>query len=90
MILLLTMTGCCTSDALAQICEQRNIPLFRFNLDRYNEYQFLWTLQGFEIIDPTGRSISSSQITAARVTKLCCPMEKKCRFPISLTAKMNG
>lgn len=80
MILLLTMTGCCTSDALAQICEQRNIPLFRFNLDRYNEYQFLWTLQGFEIIDPTGRSISSSQITAAACYKALLPYGEKMPF----------
>ena len=39
----------------------------------YDKYQFLWSNHGFEIIDPTDRSIDSSKITQAAIYKAALP-----------------
>lgn len=80
MILFFTTTQCSTGDAIVQICEQRNIPIFRFNLDMYHKYQFLWTLHGFEIIDPVERSINHTQISQAACYKARLPFHHEMPF----------
>lgn len=63
MILLLSEELCGTANTLMEIFKKRNIPAFRFNLDLFNEYKFIWEDGEFEITDPTGRKTHSRYIT---------------------------
>ena len=63
MILLLTSSWTGTADDLVYIFEQRGIHFFRFNTDMYDQYQFFWKNDEFEIIDPLGRVCNSHDVS---------------------------
>lgn len=65
MLLIVTNSFDGSSDVLATLANQRGIPYFRWNSDLFTEYRFEATAEGFRIEDPTGRSVTSEQITAA-------------------------
>lgn len=64
MLLLLTVSIDRTADVLVALCGKRGLPVFRFNIDLWQSYRFIWTREGFDICDPTGRSLSSNEVTA--------------------------
>ena len=45
-----------------QICHERNLPAFRFNMDMFNSYVFNWSGSGFEISAPNGLTCVESEI----------------------------
>ena len=53
-----------SSSVLMEIFEDRKIPAFRFNLDMFDSYKFLWDNDSFEITDPVGRTCKAADITA--------------------------
>ncbi|MBA3707227.1 MAG: hypothetical protein H0W83_00230 [Planctomycetes bacterium] len=53
-----------SSDILSALCRRRALELFRFNVDRYLDYAFLWEPEGFIITDSTGRCLRSSEVAA--------------------------
>ena len=48
---------------LMRVMKVRNIPAFRFNLDMFDQYKFIWQDDKFKIIDPVGHSCQSDDIT---------------------------
>lgn len=64
MLLLLSNSLDGTADVLVGLCREREAPVFRFNIDLWRSYRFAWTPDGFAIQDPTGRQLSSAEITA--------------------------
>ncbi len=65
--MLLTVTNSLdgSADLLATLANEQGIAHFRWNSDLFPEYRFEATSKGFRIEDPTGRSVTSEQITAA-------------------------
>ena len=53
-----------TADILVGLCEERGQPVFRFNIDLWLDYRFLWTPEGLAITDPTGRVLESDEVDA--------------------------
>ena len=53
-----------STNVLMDLLWERNIPAFRFNLDMFDSYRFLWENDEFEITDPTGRCCHSREIDA--------------------------
>jgi len=64
MFLLLSVSIDRTADVLVALCGERGLPVFRFNVDLWQSYCFIWTREGFVIRDPTGRSVSSNDVSA--------------------------
>lgn len=64
MIFLLTGKISGTANMLMEVFEKRNIPSFRFNLDMFDSYRFLWNNDEFEINAPGGHCCKSAEITA--------------------------
>jgi hypothetical protein len=56
-LLILTNSADGTCDALVRLLNCRNIPLFRWNVDLWRDYQIRTTSERIEISDPTGRHI---------------------------------
>ncbi len=63
MILIVTTSHTRTVDDLVSIFTDRHIDFFRFNTDLYDNYQFLWQGDNFEIIDPVGRVCNSAEVS---------------------------
>lgn len=95
MILLFTSSWTGTADDLAYIFGQRNIPFFRFNTDLYDQYQFLWQGEEFEIIDPLGRVCNSHDVSICVMYKcILWPPHMRQRFdkvkdPLYVTYILN-
>jgi hypothetical protein len=64
MLLLLSNSIDATADVLVGLCGARGTPIFRFNIDLWQDYQLAWTPSGFAIRDPSGRTATSEGITA--------------------------
>lgn len=64
MLLLLTNSVDGTADLLVGLCAERGQPVFRFNVDLWASYRFVWTPDGFTFADPTGRIAASQDVTA--------------------------
>ena len=64
MLLLLTNSIDGTADVLVGLCDERQQPVFRFNIDLWLDYRFAWTPSGFAIRDPSGRTIKSEDVSA--------------------------
>lgn len=66
---LLVLTN--SHDATTSVVCQRlpDLPVFRYNLDLWRDYQFVASPDGFSITDPTGRICSSDSIRAVYVRK---------------------
>lgn len=63
MILFLTSKISGTANLLLSVCNDRGVPAFRFNIDMFDQYRFMWCNDEFEITDPTGRTCKSEDIT---------------------------
>ncbi len=63
MILILTNSTDGSSDVLCQLCARKNLPVLRFNVDLYHEYQVTIRAGDFQIVDPKGRSASLTSVT---------------------------
>lgn len=63
MILFVTRKISGSSDVLMSIFAQRNIPVFRLNLDMFPNYQFMWRGDAFEIEDCAGHFCASKDLT---------------------------
>lgn len=63
MILIVSSKLSGSTNVLMDILHERNIASFRFNLDMFDSYRFLWNNSSFQIIDPTGRSCCSDDIS---------------------------
>lgn len=64
MLLLLSNSIDGSADVLVELCRERGVGVFRFNIDLWAQYRFAWTAEGFAFHDPTGRSIASEDVTA--------------------------
>lgn len=64
MLLLLSNSIDESADIVVGLCAERSQPVFRFNIDLWQNYCFAWTSDGFVFRDPTGREIRSDDITA--------------------------
>jgi len=64
MLLILTNSVDGTADILVGLCAERGQSVFRFNLDLWASCRFAWTPQGFAFADPTGRVVTSQEVTA--------------------------
>ncbi|MCE1238143.1 MAG: hypothetical protein LWW93_17475 [Hyphomicrobiales bacterium] len=64
MLLLLSNSIDGTADVLVELCRERGLGVFRFNIDLWTHYRFAWTAEGFVFHDPTGRSIASEDVSA--------------------------
>lgn len=64
MILFLSSTLSGTTDAIVHILNERDVPVFRLNMDVFNQYEFLWTPKGFEVRDKVGRYCTSDDLEA--------------------------
>ncbi len=64
MLLLLSNSIDGTADVLVGLCRDRGAPIFRFNIDLWQDYRLAWTPSAFAISDPTGRTAASERITA--------------------------
>ncbi|MCC2113483.1 MAG: hypothetical protein KDJ16_15725 [Hyphomicrobiales bacterium] len=64
MLLLLSNSIDGTADVLVELCAERSEPAFRFNIDQWTQYRFAWTPAGYAFHDPTGRAVTSDEVTA--------------------------
>ncbi|MEZ5841532.1 MAG: hypothetical protein R3D02_14265 [Hyphomicrobiales bacterium] len=64
MLLLLSNSIDGTADVIVELCEKRGEPVFRFNIDLWTQYRFAWTPDGYAFEDPTGRKVTSAEVTA--------------------------
>jgi len=64
MLLLLTNSVDGTADVLVGLCAERGQPVFRFNIDLWASYRFVWTPDGFAFADPAGRAAASEALSA--------------------------
>ena len=64
MLLLLTNSVDGTADILVGLCAERGQPVFRFNIDLWASYRFVWTPDGFAFADPAGRAAASEALSA--------------------------
>lgn len=64
MVLLVTGKIQTSIGNLMPLFEERHVPAFRFNLDMFDSYQFMWRNNEFSITDPTGRFCRSENISA--------------------------
>lgn len=64
MLLLLSNSIDGTADVIVSLCAERGEPVFRFNIDLWTEYRFAWTADGYAFNDPTGRAVTSDEVTA--------------------------
>lgn len=64
MLLLLSNSLDGSADVLVGLCAERLQPVFRFNIDLWQNYRFAWTPGGFAIRDPSGRAATSHEISA--------------------------
>ena len=64
MLLLLSNSIDESADILVELCAERSQPVFRFNIDLWQNYRFAWTPDGFVFIDPSERETRSDDITA--------------------------
>lgn len=64
MLLLLSNSIDGSADILVELCSERDVGVFRFNIDLWTRYRFAWTADGFVFHDPTGRSIASDEVSA--------------------------
>ena len=62
MQLIVTIKFSPSSDAIMFTAEDRNISMFRFNLDMFDCYRFEWHGDAFEIADPAGRICRSGDL----------------------------
>ena len=62
MILFVSTTASGSTDAVVHILNEREIPVFRLNTDVFNQYEFLWTPDGFEIRDKVGHTCLSDEL----------------------------
>jgi hypothetical protein len=81
MLLMLTNSLDGSSDILCRLCAEEKIPCFRFNIDLFPEYKFRWQPDGFEMSDPSGRTVHSQAITAAYWRKPHFPSDKPVERP---------
>jgi hypothetical protein len=47
-----------SSDVLVELCRQKNIEVFRFNIDLFAHYEVRFNKSEFILEDPTGRNVS--------------------------------
>ena len=64
MILFITRKLAGSADILMKVFAERQIPVFRLNLDMFPHYQFMWRGDRFEIEDPVGHACSSQDLRA--------------------------
>jgi hypothetical protein len=64
MLLLLTNSLDGTADLLVGLCAERGQPVFRFNIDLWASCRFAWTPDGFAFSDPSGRVVTSQDVSA--------------------------
>lgn len=64
MILFITRKLAGSADLLMKVFAERQIPVFRLNLDMFPHYQFMWRGDCFEIEDPVGHVCSSQNLQA--------------------------
>ena len=64
MLLLLSNSIDGSADLLVALCDERAVPVFRFNIDLWTAYRFAWTADGFAFHDPSGRSARSEEVSA--------------------------
>ena len=62
MQLIVTIKFSPSSDAIMFTAGERNISMFRFNLDMFDCYRFEWHGDAFEIADPAGRVCRSDDL----------------------------
>ncbi len=73
MILLVSSKISASTDLLVDIFSRKHLSVFRLNLDMFNNYNFLWENDEFQITDPTGRTCRSTEITAMSFYKGVIP-----------------
>lgn len=67
MLLILTNSHDATTSVVCRHLQE--IPVFRFNLDLWRDYQFEAGPDGFRLVDPTGRSCDSTTLRAVYIRK---------------------
>src|SRR5450631_2313160 len=65
MLLVLTNSLDGSSDIICRLCQERDLACFRLNVDLFADYKLCWSTDGFRMEDPSGRSVSSGELTAA-------------------------
>ncbi len=81
MILLLTSTQCVTTNLLLNYL--RGYEVFRFNIDRWRDYSWSITANGYRLEDPIGRVCEEEQVGAVYFRKLFFD-------PIAIDVPANG
>jgi hypothetical protein len=64
LLLLLTNSVDGTADVFVHLCAQRRQRVFRFNIDLWLDYRFVWLPSGFVICDPSERTVASDDVSA--------------------------
>lgn len=62
MILFVTRKISASSDLVTNILTERKIQVFRFNVDMFPQYEFMWRDDSFEISDPVGHICHSRDL----------------------------
>ena len=60
MLLIITCTEDVTSDMLIPFLDGVNV--FRFNIDKWNEYIWDFSSRGFKVLSPNGKVLTSENI----------------------------
>lgn len=68
MLLILTCSMDLTTDLVMR--HLHGVPVFRFNIDLWRDYQWSITPDGYFLRDPTGRTCQSEQVRAVYLRKL--------------------
>ena len=84
MILVLTASYCWTANVLGDIFKHLSAPFFRFDLDRYWEYKFLFSDNRFEIINSKGEVLRSCDVDCVISYKAKLPIEEQFHADLKL------